>query len=218
MRPDGGQGPMPVPHPARPLEYWLSPELSAITPATAPSRLRELASARGSFMGAWAGGICLGAVLVLLGAILALRLGAPAVLPSLAVPGAGIGVLCSIFYARAKDRLPRTNRALVNRGPGNLRGALFFVGFILLVFMGVFALTATPSTWQDPSSLLTLATVLGFMLSLLTAAIIVPATIVGRSRESLRRKAADDPRFRALLEQDLATWRDPYGEAGYGPL
>ncbi|WP_157731853.1 hypothetical protein [Arthrobacter sp. YN] len=50
------------------------------------------------------------------------------------------------------------------------------------------------------------------------AAIVIPATIVGHSRESLRRKAANDPHFRALLEQDLATWRDPYGDAGYGPL
>ena len=84
--------------------------------------------------------------------------------------------------------------------------------------LGLFAFTAKPSTWQDPAALLTLATVLAFMVCLLVVGIIVPATIAGRSRESLRRKAAADPHFRALLEQDLATWRDPYGDAGYGPL
>jgi hypothetical protein len=82
----------------------------------------------------------------------------------------------------------------------------------------LFAFTAKPSTWQDPSLLLVPAMVLVFVTGLLVAAIIVPATIIGRSRESLRRKVADDPRFRALLEQDLATWRDPFGNAGYGPL
>ena len=92
------------------------------------------------------------------------------------------------------------------------------MGFILFAFIGLFALMAKPSTWQDSALLLTLATVLAFIVCLLVVGIIVPATIAGRSRESLRRKAATDPHFRALLEQDLVTWRDPYGNAGYGPL
>ncbi len=28
----------------------------------------------------------------------------------------------------------------------------------------------------------------------------------------------EDPAFRKAVEEDLATWRDPYGNAGYGPL
>ncbi|MDI2037276.1 hypothetical protein [Paenarthrobacter nitroguajacolicus] len=211
-------GPSPLFHSDRPLDYWLSSELSAITPADARSRLREIAGARGAYMGAWAAGIGVGIILVLFGAVLALQLGTIALLPALGVPGAAIAVPCGVFYVRVRDRLPRTSRALVNRGPGSLRGALSFVAFILVLFIGLFAFTAKPSTWQDPALLLTLATVLAFMVCLLLAAIIVPATIVGRSRDSLRRKAANDPRFRALLEQDLATWRDPYGNAGYGPL
>ncbi|TVU65483.1 hypothetical protein FQP90_04565 [Paenarthrobacter nitroguajacolicus] len=211
-------GPSPLFHSDRPLDYWLSPELAAITPASARSRLREIAGARGAYMGAWAAGTGLGACLVLLGAVLSVRLGTFAPLPALGLPGAAIAVFCGVFYARVRDRLPKTSRALVNRGPGSLRGALSFVGFILIVFIGVFAFTAKPSTWQDPEVLLTLATVLAFLICLLVAAIIIPATILGRSRESLRRKAANDPHFRALLEQDLATWRDPYGDAGYGPL
>ncbi|WP_369744776.1 hypothetical protein [Paenarthrobacter sp. AMU7] len=211
-------GPAPLPHAARPLDYWLSTELAAITPAGARSRLREIADARGSSMGAWAAGIGMGAVLILLGVILAIRWGTLVPVPSLGLPGAAITVLCCVFYARARDRLPRTSRLIVNRGPGSLRSALSFVGFILLVFIGLFALTAKPTAWEDPALLQTLVTVLAFLVCLLVAAIIVPATIVGRSSESLRSKAANDPRFRALLEQDLATWRDPYGEAGYGPL
>jgi len=169
-------------------------------------------------MGAWAAGAGFGAVLFLLGALLAVRLGTVVTLPSLSLPGAAIAVLCGVFYGRARDRLPKTSRAIVNRGPGSLRGALWFAGFVLFAFIGVFAFTAKPSTWQDPAALLTLGTVLAFMVGLLVAGIMVPAIIAGRSRESLRRKAATDPHFRALLEQDLATWRDPYGDAGYGPL
>ncbi|MCD4850383.1 hypothetical protein LN996_06125 [Arthrobacter sp. AK01] len=211
-------GPTPLSRSALPLDYWLSTELSAITPAGARSRLREIADARGSYMGAWAAGIGMGAVLILLGVILAIRLGTLVPVPSLSLPGAALAVLSSVFYLRVRDRLPRTSRAIVNRGPGSLRGALSFAGFILIAFIGLFALMAKPSTWQDPAALLTLATVLAFMVCLLVVGIIVPATIAGRSRESLRRKATTDPHFRALLEQDLATWRDPYGNAGYGPL
>ncbi|MCT9869447.1 hypothetical protein [Paenarthrobacter aurescens] len=211
-------GPTPLSRSARPLDYWLSPELSAITPTNARSRLRELASARGAYMGAWAAGIGLGGFLVLLGVVLAVRLGTPVALPALGIPGAALAALCGISFARVRNRLPRTDRALVNRGPGSLRGALSFVAFVLVVFTGLFAFTAKPSTWQDPAALLTLATVLAFMVGLLVVGIIVPATIASRSRESLRRKAATDPHFRALLEQDLVTWRDPYGNAGYGPL
>ncbi len=169
-------------------------------------------------MGAWAAGIGFGGFLVLLGVVLTIRLGTLVTLPALGIPGAALAVLCGIYFARVQNRLPRTDRALVNRGPGNLRGALSFVAFVLLVFTGLFAFTAKPSTWQDPGALLTLVSVLAFMVSLLVVGIIVPATIASRSRESLRRKAATDPHFRALLEQDLATWRDPYGNAGYGPL
>ncbi|WP_311215257.1 MULTISPECIES: hypothetical protein [unclassified Arthrobacter] len=211
-------GPAPLPQPARPLDYWLSAELAAVSPSGARSRLREIASARGSYMGAWAAGIGMGAVLILLGPLLAIRLGTFAPVPAFGLPGAAIAVLCCIFYAKVRDRLPQTDRSPVNRGPGSLRGALGFVGFILTAFIGVFAFTAKPSTWQDPALLLTLVAVLAFVICLLVAAIIVPATILGRSRESLRSKAVNDPRFRALLEQDLATWRDPYGDAGYGPL
>ncbi|NQD88978.1 hypothetical protein HP499_14365 [Paenarthrobacter sp. CM16] len=210
-------GPAPLPN-AHPLDYWLSTELSTISPISARSRLREIADARGSYMGAWAAGIGMGAVLVLLGVLLAVRFDTLVPLPSLSLPGAALSVLCCVFYGRVRDRLPNTDRVLINRGPGSLRGALSFVAFILITFLALIALTAKPATWQDPATLLMLGAVLAFLICLLVGAIIVPATIMGRSRESLRNKAANDPRFRSLLEQDLAIWRDPHGNAGYGPL
>ncbi|MFF2652141.1 hypothetical protein [Streptomyces sp. NPDC058045] len=123
-----------------------------------------------------------------------------------------------MFYARVPDRLPKTGRPVSRRGPGGPRQALSFLGFILFAFLAVSALGAKPDTWHDPSRLLPLAAVLVYMTGLLVAAIVVPATIMGRARESLRRKARSDARFRALLEEDLATWRAPAGLASYGPL
>ncbi|MEU3657405.1 hypothetical protein AB0E67_32445 [Streptomyces sp. NPDC032161] len=169
-------------------------------------------------MGAWAAGIGTGAELILLGVFLSLRLGALAPALALGLPGAALVVLCRVFYVRVRDRLPSTGRPTSHRGPGGPRQALSFLGFVLFVFIAVFALTAKPATWQDSSRLLTLAVILAFVIGLIVAAIVVPATIMGRARESLRRKAQRDARFRALLEEDLATWHDPVGNASYGPL
>ncbi|MGW2183395.1 hypothetical protein ACWCXX_36230 [Streptomyces sp. NPDC001732] len=211
-------GRSPFSPPERPLEYWLSPDLSRVSPEDTRSRLREIAGARGAYTGAWAAGIGVGAELILLGVFLGLQLDTPAPALGFGIPGFALVVLCSVFYVRIRDRVPRTGRSVSHRGPGGLRQALSFVGFILFAFAAVLAFTAKPDTWQDPSHLLTPAVVLVFVIGLMAAAIVVPATIMGRTRESLRRKAMNDPRFRDLLEQDLLTWRDPVGNAPYGPL
>lgn len=211
-------GRSPFSPPERPLEYWLSSELARVSPENARSRLREIAGARGAYMGAWAAGIGTGAELVLLGVFLGLLLGSLAPTLALGLPGVALVVLCSVFYVRVRDRLPNTSRAIIHQGPGGLRQALSFLGFIMITFIVVFAFTAKPTTWQDPSRLLTLAVVVAFVIGLIVAAVVVPATIMGRARESLRRKTQRDARFRALLEQDLATWHDAAGNASYGPL
>ncbi|MFF4082691.1 hypothetical protein ACFYZN_25255 [Streptomyces sp. NPDC001777] len=211
-------GRLPFSPPERPLEYWLSPELSRVSPEDTRSRLREIAGARDAYMGAWAAGIGMGAELILLGVFLGLQLDTPAPTLGFGIPGFALAVFCNVFYVRIRDRVPRTGRSVSHRGPGSLRQALSFVGFILFAFIAVFAFAAKPAPWQDPSRLLPLAMTLVFVIGLMVAAIVVPATIMGRARESLRRKAMNDPRFRDLLEQDLLTWRDPVGNASYGLL
>ncbi|MFF2652142.1 hypothetical protein [Streptomyces sp. NPDC058045] len=62
--------PSPFPPLQRPLEYWLSPDLCRLRPEDAPSRLREIATARGAYMGAWAAGIGVGAEMIVLGVCL----------------------------------------------------------------------------------------------------------------------------------------------------
>lgn len=52
----------------------------------------------------------------------------------------------------------------------------------------------------------------------LMACILVPSVVMGRARESFRRRVQADPVLRAAVENDLAMWRDPYGNAAYGPL
>jgi uncharacterized membrane protein len=56
------------------------------------------------------------------------------------------------------------------------------------------------------------------MLILLAACLLVPSVVMGSARQSFRRRAQVDPVLRAAVAHDLATWRDPHGNAGYGPL
>ena len=56
------------------------------------------------------------------------------------------------------------------------------------------------------------------MLALLVACIVVPSTVMGRARQSFRLRVQTSPGLRRELEEDLAVWRDPYGNAAYGPL
>jgi hypothetical protein len=56
------------------------------------------------------------------------------------------------------------------------------------------------------------------LLALLVACIIVPSAVLGRARESFRLRVQTNPGLRRAVEEDLAVWRDPYGNAAYGPL
>ena len=53
---------------------------------------------------------------------------------------------------------------------------------------------------------------------LLVASILLPAVVLGRARQFFRRRIQTDPGPRTAVEGDLANWRDPHGNAGYGPL
>lgn len=209
----------------RTLDDWLSPELAAACPVTARSRLREIARVRGSLLGAWAAGIGVGAMLVVLGALVGAFSGSAAVFWTLGGIGAALALGCGLGLARARDRLPDADRVIVNRGPSSPGRALLFAGCIIAAFVAVFGFASGPEVWRDPARLLPLAAALLLLVGLLAAAIVVPAIIMSRAREALRRRALRDPRFRALLERDLVAWsdrpaeqRDAAGGAPYGPL
>jgi hypothetical protein len=210
--------PVPVAQPAHPLDYWLSPELSRISPPGAPSRLRQLADAQGTLAAAWSSAIGAGPVLILAGGFISAMSVNPAWVLVLGLLGAGLAVLGVFSWRRTRATLPNTNRLLISRGPGSARSGIMMVSVLAAILGGIMA-TALPGTAARGTS--TLVTLLGayfLLVMLLVVCILVPSVVMGRARQSFRRRAQSDPVLRAAVEDDLATWRDPYGSAAYGPL
>ncbi|MFF2654232.1 hypothetical protein [Streptomyces sp. NPDC058045] len=204
--------------PERPLEYWLSPDLARLSPPEARSRLRELADTQGTLTAAWGAGIGAGAVLMLTGVFITVMGGGVGPLAALGIIGAGLLVFGILGCRRVRSKLPSTRRTLITRGPGSARGGISMVAFFAIVFGALFGYGAFNSGARGGSTAAALIGAYVLIVLFLVACILVPSTIMGRSRETFRRKAENDPRFRALLEQDLLTWRDPVGNATYGPL
>ncbi|MBE1577708.1 hypothetical protein ACFORH_10990 [Amycolatopsis roodepoortensis] len=93
----------------------------------------------------------------------------------------------------------------------------------MIVFFGVvlgavFGYGAFNSDARGDSTVAALIGAYILIMLLLVACLLVPSTIMGRSRATFRRKLQSDAQFRALVEEDLLTWRDPVGNASYGPL
>lgn len=206
----------PAEQPVHPLKYWLSPELSRISPPEAPSRLRELADAQGTLAAAWSGAIGGGAFLVLTGVFITGLSGRPAWVIALGLAGAALSALGLASWRRARRTLPDTRRKLITRGPGSVRGGI--VTFVVMdAVVGAIFIIGSPSAAANGTA----GTVLGAYLlvtALLTVCILVPSVVMGRARTSFRQRIQTNPSLRAAVERDLATWRDPYGNAGYGPL
>ena len=90
---------------------------------------------------------------------------------------------------------------------------------ILALVTGAILAAASPGIAARGGA--TLASVVGaylLLVALLVACILVPAVVLGRGRESFRRRIRTDARLRAAVEADLANWQDPHGTAGFGPL
>lgn len=204
--------------PVHSLDYWLSPELARISPPNAPSRLRELADAQGALAGAWSSAVGGGIVFVMAGAVISALTGTPVAILVLGILGAALIALGARSWKRVRSALPRTERHLVTRGPGSARGGVTMVSVLAVILGGGFATTLPNAAAQGPATVA--AIISGYVLTvlLLVACIVVPSVVMGRARQSFRRRMGTDSRLRAAVENDLARWRDPYGNAGYGPL
>ena len=211
-------GRLPFSSPDRPLEYWLSPDLARLSPPEARSRLRELADTQGTLTAAWGAGIGAGAVFILTGVFITAMGGGVGLLAALGILGAALLALGILGCRRVQSRLPNTRRTLITRGPGSARGGIGMLVFFAVALGAPIAFSAPQSAARGDSTLPALIGAYILIMLFLVACILVPSTIMGRAREVFRRKAMADPDFRALLEQDLATWRDPVGDASYGPL
>lgn len=206
----------PADQPKHSLDYWLSPELARVSPPEALSRLRELADAQGTLAAAWSGAIAGGPVLVGAAALIAALPDSFAWVIVLVLAGAGLTAAGLISWRKVRRTLPDTSRTLSTRGPGNARGGIMMVCVLDAIAGGIFA-TTYPSAEANGTTGAVLGSFLLFT-AILTACILVPAAVMGRSRQSFRRRLHTDPVLRRAVETDLTTWRDPYGNAAYGPL
>ena len=204
--------------PVHPLDYWLSWELARLSPPEARSRLRELADTQGTLTAAWSAGTGAGAVFILTGIFITVMGGGLGPLIALGALGAGLLVAGLLGCRRVQARLPQTKRTLITRSPGSPRGGISMIVFFGVVLGAVFGYGAITSGAQAISTAISMIGAYILLMLFLAACILVPSTIMGRSRERFRRKVQSDARFRALLEEDLLTWRDPVGNASYGPL
>lgn len=202
----------------RPLEYWLSPELARLSPPEARSRLRELADAQGTLTAAWGAGIGGGVVFILTGIFIMVMGGGIGPVIALGIFGAALQVAGILGCRRVQSRLPKTRRTLITRGPGSARGGISMIVFFGVVLGAVFGYGAFNSNARGDSAVAALIGAYILIMLFLVACLLVPSVIMGRSRVTFRRRVQRDTRFRALLEEDLVTWRDPVGNASYGPL
>jgi amino acid transporter len=207
----------PVPtHPpatSRTLAEWLDPELAARYGVESRTRLREIADARAMRRGMWGAFVSLGASSTIVGlGILALG-----VTPSASVPWAIAGVIvaavAALFLRRERGWIPRPGKSYTTRGAGDLRGGVIAALSLFVVF-NVFLIPAMMSA-ADPVPLLVLD---GACALLLVSGFVVPAAILGRGREALRRQVRRDPRVAAALEAERLTWNAGVAVTMFGPL
>lgn len=83
---------------------------------------------------------------------------------------------------------------------------------------GVLAMYLPSATGTGSGEATTVVGAFVLILFLLVAPTVVPSTVMGRARESFRRRVRTDPALRKALEEDPAAWPGPYGNAAYGPL
>ena len=204
--------------PAHPLDYWTSPELARVSPPNAPSRLRQLADAQAARAAAWSSAAAAGPVLLLAGGFVSALSGKPAWILLLGPVGVALAVLGVAGWQRSRRRLPDTRTGMITRGPGSARGGIMMVAVLALVLGAILAVAAPGIAARGGNTLAAVAGAYGLLVALLVACILVPAVVLGRGRESFRRRLGTDPRLRAAVEADLAVWHDPRGSAGFGPL
>lgn len=180
--------------------------------------MRQLADAQGTLAAAWSSAISGGPVLILIGGFITVMSGDLAWTLVLGPLGAALAALGSFRWKRVRATLPNTDRLLISRGPGSARGGIVTVAVLATISGGVLATALPGSAAQGTATVAALSGAYLLLVALLIACILVPSAVAGRSRQSFRRRVKADPSLRAAVENDLATWRDPYGNAAYGPL
>ena len=135
-----------------------------------------------------------------------------AYVPSMIVGGI-VAVVSGVFLARVRGWIPKPGTSYTTRGAGSLGGGLIAAASIFGA-LNVFLIPGIVSS-VDPVPLLVLDA--GFAL-LLVSVFVIPAAVIGRGRQTLRREAARDQRLVAALERDRVTWVPLVAVPMFGPL
>lgn len=195
---------------SRSLDEWLSERLSRGTPPEFATRLRVIAAQQAARVAACAAFAGLGISLALAGIVLA-AYGAPLAGPVVMIAaGAALAVGCLLPVRRFQARIPREGATTTTRGPGSARGGMFAAGAVLVLFTAL----SSPAWLRDPN----LLWVNAGMAALLISALVVPAAVLGRGRESLRRRAQSRGPLRDALEQERLGFVPSPGTQAFGPL
>lgn len=198
---------------SRTLVEWLDPALTVLHGAESRCRLREIADARAVRRGMWASFLALGSSSVVIGLVLP-AVGAPlsASVPAMIVGGI-VAVASGLFLARVRGWVPKPGTSYATRGAGSLGGGLI-AAVSIFGAINVFLIPAIISS-VDPAPLLVLD---GGLALMLVSVFVIPAAIIGRGRDTLRREAERDQRLAAALERDRVSWTPQVAVPMFGPL
>lgn len=198
---------------SRDLDGWLAEDLALLHPQDTPTRLRAIADTRAVRIAAWATGVSVGISAVIVGSLFFAITGRVSGLAALSGGGLLLAVVCALFLARARTRIPGTGRLRSVRGPGDLRSGLIAA---LLLYLATSAIMLVPALTTERYTLLIVANIA--VLLLLVSVFVVPAAVLGRNREAFRHRARTDAALRARLEEDRLSWKPDHATLMYGPL
>ncbi|GAB3537262.1 hypothetical protein GCM10027403_20960 [Arthrobacter tecti] len=201
----------------RPLEYWISPQLSQAGHGSA-SVLRRMAlndaQSRATYLmmyfwSAW---------LLVIGVVLAFL--APAVILYAAVPGLVLAPFAVLLHLRRRGRaVPSQRFPASSRAPSTIRGAwtgvaLVAVGTSAIVMVSVLSGSADLSARSVTGGVLAVM----FLVALFIGTLVIPAWHIENSARLFREQIGTDARLRQELEALAQTYTDPSGRLPFGPL
>jgi hypothetical protein len=95
---------------------------------------------------------------------------------------------------------------------------MVMVPVLAAVLGGILSTFLPAAAEREDGTVLVLVGTFLLIVALLVACILVPSVVLGRARQSFRQRVLANPDLRSAVEADLAIWRAPHGNVGYGPL
>ncbi|KDA06181.1 hypothetical protein DC31_12830 [Microbacterium sp. CH12i] len=215
-------GPVPVSQfpvaTSRSLDSWLSDQNVNADPREISTRLQWVAFARAADISVGAAMLSLGITAIAIGFFWGAAAGSIVPMIVFGIVAVLLVLLGLLLIHRARSRWPNERRSRVIRGAGTARGGWFAAGGIWLVFAVILLSTLPSLASREEGIVIGLVGIVVCMAFLLVSGLAIPATVLARARQSLRRVASTDLKYRTMLEQDRLTWHPQFGDQMYGPL